>query len=242
MGVEKHISDLSQRFLDVLQYKRYSAYKLEREVEEITASKVGHIKSGRNQPSDEVLNALLKKFPDIDKVWLLTGEGEMLNAKSSKTSMVLSDLTPLKGYSTTPTKNTDSRGVPYYDIDFMGGFDLVFNDQSIQPNFYIDFLPFNDCDCWINVSGKSMGPLIAHGDIVGLKKVDNWQRFLLEGEIYAVITDNGFRTIKMIGAGPDKESYTLIPYNKSEEYKPQVIPKEVITHVFRVKGNIKKFF
>lgn len=142
----------------------------------------------------------------------------------------------------TPKANSEHKGVPYYDIDFMGGFDLVFNDQTIQPLFYIDFLPFNDCDCWINVTGKSMGPLIAHGDIVGLKKVDNWKRFLLEGEIYAVITDNGFRTIKMIGAGPDKEHYTLIPYNKSEEYKPQIIPKDVITHIFRVKGNIKKFF
>jgi phage repressor protein C with HTH and peptisase S24 domain len=141
-----------------------------------------------------------------------------------------------------PTANTYKKGVPYYDVDFMGGFDLVFNDQAIQPSFYIDFLPFNDCDCWINVSGKSMGPLIAHGDIVGLKIVDNWKRFLLEGEIYAVITDNGFRTIKMLGAGPDKDHYTLIPYNKSEEYKPQVIPKDVITNIFRVKGNIKKFF
>ena len=141
-----------------------------------------------------------------------------------------------------PSTNMENKGVPYYDVDFMGGFDLVFNDQAVQPSFYIDFLPFNDCDCWINVSGKSMGPLIAHGDIVGLKIVDNWRRFLLEGEIYAVITDNGFRTIKMLGAGPDKDHYTLIPYNKSEEYKPQVIPKDVITHIFRVKGNIKKFF
>lgn len=141
-----------------------------------------------------------------------------------------------------PTANNDNKGVPYYDIDFMGGFDMIFNDQQVQPSFYIDFLPFNDCDCWINVTGKSMGPLIAHGDIVGLKKVDNWKRFLLEGEIYAIITDNGFRTIKMIGAGHDKDHYTLIPYNKSEEYKPQTIPKDVITHIFRVKGNIKKFF
>jgi len=141
-----------------------------------------------------------------------------------------------------PTTNTKKQGVPYYDIDFMGGFDLVFNSQQVQPSFYIDFLPFNDCDCWINVTGKSMGPLIAHGDIVSLKRVPDWQRFLLEGEIYGVVTDNGFRTIKMIGAGPDKEHYTLIPYNKSDEYKPQVIPKEVITHIFRVKGNIKKFF
>lgn len=87
-----------------------------------------------------------------------------------------------------------------------------------------------------------MGPLIAHGDIVALKHVHNWKRFLLEGEIYAIITDNGFRTIKMIGKGEDNDHYTLIPYNKGGDYATQPIPKEVITHVFRVKGAIKKFF
>lgn len=34
----------------------------------------------------------------------------------------------------------------------------------------------------------------------------------------------------------------LIPYNKSEDYQSQPIPKAVITHVFRAKGAIKKFF
>jgi len=141
-----------------------------------------------------------------------------------------------------PSINKNKKGVPYYDIDFVGGFDLVFNNNEVNPSFYIDFLPFNDADYWVNVSGKSMGPLIAHGDLVALKEVNDWKRFLLEGEIYAVITDNGFRTIKMIGAGKDDDHYTLIPYNKGGDYSPQSIPKDVITHVFRVKGAIKKFF
>ncbi|SFE56204.1 hypothetical protein SAMN03003324_00901 [Pedobacter antarcticus] len=141
-----------------------------------------------------------------------------------------------------PSINSDRKGVPYYDIDFVGGFDLVFNGGQVNPAFYIDFLPFNDADYWVNVSGNSMGPLIAHGDLVALKKVDSWQEFLLEGEIYAVITNNGFRTIKMIGAGKDDEHYMLIPYNKGADYANQSIPKKVITHVFRVKGAIKKFF
>ncbi len=141
-----------------------------------------------------------------------------------------------------PSINKEEKGVPYFDIDFVGGFDLVFNNNQVSPSFYIDFLPFNDADYWVNVSGKSMGPLIAHGDIVALKQVHDWKRFLLEGEIYAIITDNGFRTIKMIGKGEDNDHYTLIPYNKGGDYATQPIPKEVITHVFRVKGAIKKFF
>ena len=31
---------------------------------------------------------------------------------------------PVKGY---------SAGVPYYNVDFLGGFDLVINDQTITP-------------------------------------------------------------------------------------------------------------
>lgn len=140
-----------------------------------------------------------------------------------------------------PSVNKDKKGVPYFDIDFVGGFDLVFNNNNIIPSFYIDFLPFNDADYWVNVSGKSMGPLIAHGDIVAIKQLFDWKRFLLEGEIYAIITPE-FRTIKMIGRGPDEDHYMLIPYNKSDDFQPQPIPKEIITHVFRVKGAIKKFF
>lgn len=168
---------------------------------------------------------------NVRKEWLYDGEGSRF-LDGGKTEQKHSN----------PSINSEKKGVPYYDIDFVGGFDLVFNNNQVNPTFYIDFLPFNDADYWVNVSGKSMGPLIAHGDLVALKKVEGWQDFLLEGEIYAIITNNGFRTIKMIGAGKDDDHYTLIPYNKGADYANQSIPKKVITHVFRVKGAIKKFF
>lgn len=140
-----------------------------------------------------------------------------------------------------PQINSERQGAPYYDVDFIAGFDLVLNDQTIKPAYYIDFMPFNDVDCWLNVTGKSMGPLIAHGDIVALKKLNNWKDFLLFGEIYAVVTDE-FRTIKIVSKGDDSDHFKLIPYNKSTDYSEQQIPKRLITHIFRVKGALKKFF
>lgn len=142
---------------------------------------------------------------------------------------------------TLPSVNHDKIGAPYYDVDFIGGFDLVFNNQ-IAPSYYIDFAPFNDVDAWVNITGHSMYPLISNNDIVGLQKVENWETFILEGEIYAIITNNGFRTVKTLGRGTSKDEFMLIPYNKSDEYQPQPIPKSIITHVFKVKGAIKKFF
>lgn len=142
----------------------------------------------------------------------------------------------------TPILATKQTGVPYYDVDFIGGFNLIFDQQTARPSAFIDFAPFNDCDFWVNVSGKSMDPLISDNDIVALKVLPDWQDFLLEGEIYAIVTKNDIRTIKTIGRGEDKDHYTLIPYNKAPEYNPQPIPKRMLTHVFRVKGSIKKFF
>lgn len=216
-------SDLGRRITQKREAKGINKSKLA-DLAKVTATAIGQYEKGLNFPKTEVLLRLNKilNYDFINDCELHSTEGE--------------------SHAHFPTANSENKGVPYYDIDFMGGFDLIFNEQQIQPSFYIDFLPFNDCDCWINATGKSMGPLIAHGDIVGLKRIENWQRFLLEGEIYAVITDNGFRTIKILGAGPDQNHYMLIPYNKSDEYQPQAIPKEVITHIFRVKGNIKKFF
>lgn len=191
----------------------------------VTPQFIASLKGGKPIGSDFALK-LSKVYGDtID--FIITGD----SSKNNQPKDLLSS----------PKISTDNKGVPYYDIDFIGGFDLVFNANNINPSYFIDFPPYNDCDYWINVTGKSMGPLIAHGDIVALKKLNSWKEFLLLGEIYAVITDE-FRTIKIIGKGSDADHYTLIPYNKGEEFSNQPIPKHLIKNVFRVKGAIKKFF
>lgn len=197
------------------------------------------IQKGSRPISKQLANKIEKVF-GIPYVFSKDGQGEIdihpnLMDRSSAIEQKVDHIT------TAPTLTTEDHGVPYYDIDFIGGFDRVYNEETVKPSYFIDFPPYNDCDCWINVTGKSMGPLIAHGDIVALKKLNNWREFLLMGEIYAVITDE-FRTIKILGAGQDDDHYTLIPYNKGEEYSKQPIPKHLIKNMFRVKGAIKKFF
>jgi len=61
----------------VLKYYNYSGYKISQETN-ISQSQITHIKSYRNKVSDDVMEELLKKFPEINKDWLLTGNGSML--------------------------------------------------------------------------------------------------------------------------------------------------------------------
>lgn len=130
-------------------------------------------------------------------------------------------------------------GIPYYNVDFIGGFDLVMNDQTVKPEYLIDFKKYNDATCWCNVTGHSMEPEITHGDIIALKKVEDFS-FLPFGEVYAIVTTNDMRTIKRLGPASNPDSYSLVPTNKSPEYGTQELPKKMIRSIFHVLGCMKR--
>ena len=137
-----------------------------------------------------------------------------------------------------PVKNYNI-GVPYYNVDFIGGFDIVLNDQTTKPEYLIDFKKYNEATCWCNVSGHSMEPEINNGDIIALKKIEDIS-FLPYGEVYAIVTTNDMRTIKRLGPSSNLDCYTLVPTNKAPEYGIQEIRKDMIRSVFQVLGCMKK--
>ena len=129
-----------------------------------------------------------------------------------------------------------THGVPYYDVDFRLGFDLMMNDQTARPDYLIDFAPYNKCDVWCNARGDSMAPTIANGDIIALKEIAD-PSFLANDEIYAVVTTNDMRTIKRVR--DEGDSLLLIPDNKA--YSDQRLPKTLIDKVYKVVGCMKMF-
>lgn len=172
---------------------------------------------------NNVLNKIVEAFPQINKDWLMTGHGDML----------------ISGNKVTVPQISYTKGVPYYNVDFIGGFDIVLNDQTINPEYLIDFRKYNEATCWCNVTGHSMEPEITHGDIIALKKIED-KSFLPLGEVYAIVTTNGMRTIKRLGPSNDPKCYTLVPTNKSPEYGIQELPKDMIEHIFQVLGCMKR--
>lgn len=178
--------------------------------------------------SMSVLDKIIKACPEVNDVWLITGKGEMLNQDNYEAK---DGQTPVKSY---------SFGVPYYNVDFIGGFDLIVNDQTINPEYYIQFKPYDKATCWCNITGHSMEPEINHGDIIALREVKDFS-FLPFGEIYAIVTKNDMRTVKRLGPSANPNNYTLIPTNKSPEYGIQELPKNKILRIFEVMGCMKKF-
>lgn len=180
--------------------------------------------------TDKLFKNICEVFPNIFSLnYLLTGQGQLLieNDMPADGEQYDEELRPIRS-----TVN----GKPYFNVDFEAGFDIMENDQTRTPEYLIDFAPYNNCDMWCNARGNSMYPTIASGDIVALKRVSDFS-FLVNGEIYAIVTTNGLRTIKRVRDNGD--TITLIPDNK--EVAEQTIPKALLRAVFQIKGSFKCF-
>lgn len=180
----------------------------------------------RNTYDTELIFA---KCDNINASWLLSGEGNMLRSESEKEEKL-------------PSVNQKYEGAPYFNVDFIGGFDVIVNDQTRNPDFYINYPPYNqEGVVWCNLTGHSMEPEISNGDIIALREVTTPIQYLPAGEIYGIVTEE-YRTVKRVRLSQKEGFVRLIPSNKSEEFCEQEIPISMILKVYAVLGSIRKFF
>ena len=215
-----------ERLYQYMEYKGLKPTALEKEIG-LSNGYLGVQRKRNADMGEGVFLKIIDNCRDINSSWLLTGEGNMLRTESEKEEKL-------------PSVNQTYEGAPYFNVDFIGGFDLVLNDQTINPEYLIDFKKYNDATCWCNVTGHSMEPEINHGDMIALKKIED-RSFLPLGEVYAIVTTNDMRTIKRLGAGKTDDTYTLVPSNKSPEYSTQQLPARMIRTIFQVLGAVKRF-
>lgn len=180
------------------------------------------------------LSIIVENYPRYSTGWLLTGAGSMLKDDLNGIKTI-DEANP----SFMPTTSMNpSVGTPYYDVDFIGGFDEVFNSQVNIPATNIVIRGFEKASLWCNVTGHSMEPKINHGDIIALRQCT--LNDIQYGEIYAVVLDT-IRTIKILRRSPDPSKLRFIPIN-TEDYDEQKFDKSRIMNVFEVIGSISKFF
>ena len=87
------------------------------------------IKRGYNGISKELADQIVKKYPEIDKLWLLTGERSMFNTPKNK---------ELEKYVYPVPK-----GIPFYKGSIP---EIINNQKGLKPSFYIDLPIIKECD------------------------------------------------------------------------------------------------
>ncbi len=210
-----------ERLKEYIDYKGISISAFEKSIGMANASFGKSLKNKGAIGTDKLEN-ILNTYPDISPSWILNGEGDMLRVESD---------------TNTATVSYES-GVPYYDVDFIGGFNNIFNDQTVHPAHNIVFKPYSNATLWCNVTGRSMEPKINNGDIIALKECT--LNDIQYGEIYAVVLDT-IRTVKILRKSDDPKKLKFVPINL-DNFDPQEFEKKRIIKIYEVLGCISRFF
>lgn len=222
-------SPIKQNILLYLENKGVTPYEFYKE-----SGVTRGILQQNNGISEDNIARFLAYAPDVNIEWLLTSKGSMI--KDGSTDIQISNDTTTSSMPT--TSMNPGIGTPYYDVDFIGGFDEVFNSQVNIPATNIVIRGFEKASLWCNVTGHSMEPKINHGDIIALHQCT--LNDIQYGEIYAVALDT-IRTIKILRRSPNPDKLRFIPIN-TNDYDEQEFDKSRIINVFEVIGSISKFF
>lgn len=206
---------VKERLIEYLAFKKIGRNKFEK----MAGISMGYITNLKNSPKQDILEKILHAAPDLNRIWLLTGEGKMLAGDNEEYPRI---------------SDNYNDGKPFYDVPFTMGYDLPFNDNISNPTCMIDFRPYNKCDFWCRATGDSMYPTISDGDIVAVKRVYDFSS-VISNDIYAIVLCNDLRAIKRL---VDKgDTFILVSDNK--EYEPQIVNKSDVRFVYRVMGSLK---
>ena len=70
------------RILEILKIKNLSPAQFA-DMIGVQRSGISHLISGRNKPSLDFMQKILKTFPEVNTDWMLFGKGEMLNSENT---------------------------------------------------------------------------------------------------------------------------------------------------------------
>lgn len=168
-------------------------------------------KSGDNSRRSS-LDKISTAYPQLNMVWLLTGEGEMLKTSTAEQT------------ETTPYT------VPLVPISAQGG---SFNDfvVSVKDSDCEKVIsPVRQVDFALTVTGDSMAPEYPGGSQVLVRKV-NEKAFIEWGRVYVLDTCNG-TVIKKLNPGRDDDEVLCVSVNP--DYQPFYVKLADVYGLYRV--------
>ena len=182
----------------------------------------GYVTSMRKGFGSEKLNNVLMAYPELNREWLLYGEGEMLKASSSSQPQP----------STKVERVTDDEAykVPLVPISALGGSLNDFNTAVCRADCETVISPIKDIDMAIKISGDSMEPEYPSGSQVLIKKV-NERAFLEWGRVYVLNTCNGIVIKRLM---PTADPNTVLCESINPKYPSFEVNLENVNGVYRV--------
>ena len=178
---------------------------------ELSVGLINQARKGKSDLGQQTVDKILRTYQDLNRVWLLTGEGEMLQSDK-----------PIDHYA--------HAGIPYFkNIPVSAGqCDLMLIDGEEKAVGFIDISGVTGQFAF-PVIGCSMEPVIHAGDIIVVDEVNKWER-VDPDKIYLIFTHDD-RMIKHLEVDEkDKDILWCV----SPNYKRFSILKTEVLKIFKV--------
>lgn len=206
----------------LLEYSKLNGKSFSEKIGLIRPQAIYDIQNGKTQNiSVSMANKIISAFPEVNKSWLFTGDGEMLIRPEDKI--------------------TEKRGIPFYDINVTASIAESFNDIPEVSQYLISYPPLNDCCAAFPVYGESMEPDFFAGEVVLVKEITNVDS-MLWGRPYLVITNancDNLRTIKNVYLSEDRCKFILRATNPRFS-GDTIIDRNDVLKIFLIKGKINR--
>lgn len=206
---------IKERMNTFIRYAGISVTKFER----ICGLSNGYVNNIRKSISPEKLEQIAKNFPELNKGWLMTGEGEMLK---SAPEIASAQGESMKEYETWLLP-MDSHG---------GSLSGIPADGTLLQNCERVISPIKGVDFAISVYGDSMAPEYPSGSRVLIKRI-NPESFIEWGRTYVLDTCNGVLIKEVLHC--QREGYiTCHSINRDPKYADFDIPMADVYGMYRV--------
>lgn len=176
---------------------------------------------------NDKLQKISLRYPDLNTVWLLTGEGPMLKIDATASG----EGETKEGVVMVPLLNLDARG------------GLSANEVTDTAEFVSGQIPFGadlarKGDFAMMITGDSMYPRYPSGSYILLREIPMWREYLELSVPYLLELQDERRVAKIVCKGSDREHYVLKSVNP--DFEDTEISVSFIRRVFQVVAMLKK--
>lgn len=197
-----------QRIEAVIQWAHMSTNYFARYIGLARGENLYQIKRGNNGISRDVARRIVEKFPQIDQLWLLTGDGQMFADKQS-----------------------GGKQIPFYNTDVEQG---IADLQHLEPEGDLTVPGMDDCDLAMVYSGRAMGQSVPPGTVVFLKNIDRDE--IIPGGEYVIISRK-IVTLRIVRAADSGAQLRLVAGDR-RNYDDIILSINDIMAVYKVKGKL----
>ena len=165
------------------------------------------------------LRKIVNVFPEINEIYLMTGQGQMLAEKEERYREAKGQVIPLLSISAMAGYNEDNWSVMI----------------ASSPLYSVPEVPNEDF--LIRVGGDSMQPKLYEGDMIACRFIKELL-FFQWGKTYVLDTSQGVM-VKNIYEDKNNPDNVLLVSENAEKYPPFAIPRSDIRKLALVVGSIR---